>query len=72
MNTQIAVAVVAAALAGCASAPMNRDALHQHAERNCRVQSAVSKAYAIDSTGTSIRSVAYVRCLRAAGFTAGI
>ena len=68
MNTQIAVAVVAAALVGCASAPMNRDALRQHAERNCRVQSAVSRAYAIDSTGASMHSVAYVRCLRTTGF----
>jgi hypothetical protein len=70
MNTRIAVAVVTAALAGCASAPMNRDAFRQHAERNCRVQSTVSKAYAIDSTGASLHSVAYARCLRAAGFKA--
>ncbi len=67
MNTKFVAAVVAAALAGCASTPMNRDALRQRAERNCRVQSTVSKAYAIESTGTSMRSVALARCLRAAG-----
>ncbi|GAB3779186.1 hypothetical protein [Dyella agri] len=66
MNTRIAVAVVAAALAGCTSAPMNRDLLRQHTERNCRVQSAVSSVYAIDSTGIGMRNVAYVQCLRAA------
>ena len=68
MNTRIVVAVVAAALAGCAGTPMNRDALRQHAERNCRVQAAVSKAYAMDSTGIGMRSVAHARCLQAAGF----
>ena len=68
MNTRIVVAAIAAALAGCAGNPMNRDALRQHAERSCRVQSAVSKAYAIDGTGVGMRSVARARCLRAAGF----
>ena len=69
MNTRIFVAaIVAAALAGCASAPMNRDVLRRHAERDCRVQSTVSKAYAIDGTGVGMRSVAYARCLRTAGF----
>ena len=67
MNTRIVVAAVAAALAGCASTPMNRGALRQHAERNCRVQSTVARAYAIDSTGVGMRSVAYARCLRTAG-----
>lgn len=71
MNIRILVAaVIAAALTGCASTPMNRDALRQHAERSCRVQSTVSKAYAVDSTGIGMRSVAYARCLRAAGFRA--
>ena len=69
MNIRTAVAtLVAAMLASCASAPMDRAALRRHAERNCRVQAAVSPAYAIDSTGIGIRNIAYVRCLQAAGF----
>lgn len=66
----LAAALVAAALAGCASTSMHRDTLRQHAERNCRVQSTVSRAYAVDSTGAGMRSVAYARCLRGAGFRA--
>jgi len=71
MNTRIlAAAIVVAVLAGCAGTPLNRVALRQHAERSCRAQSTVSKAYAIDGTGVGMRSVAYVRCLRTAGFRA--
>ncbi|MBD8882265.1 hypothetical protein IHE49_17420 [Rhodanobacter sp. 7MK24] len=71
MNTRTAIAAFAAAtLAACASTPMNRDALRRHGERNCRVQAVVSPAYAIGSAGTGIRSVAYARCLRSAGFEA--
>lgn len=71
MDTRTTAAAFAAAtLAACASTPMNRDALRQHAERNCRVQAVVSPTYAIDSTDRGIRSIAYTRCLRAAGFDA--
>ncbi|MBD8898609.1 hypothetical protein [Rhodanobacter sp. DHG33] len=69
MKTRIPVAaIVAAALAGCASTPMDRSALRQHIQRNCGVQATVSPAYAIDSTGTGIgtRNVAYAVCLRSA------
>ena len=69
MNTRIiGAAVVAASLAACARTPVNHDALRQRAERSCRVQASVSKAYAVDGTGAGMRSVAYVRCLRTAGF----
>ena len=69
MDTRIAIAaLVAASLAACARTPVNHDALRQRAERSCHVQAAVSKAYAVDGTGVGMRSVAYVRCLRATGF----
>lgn len=71
MKTRIIVAaMVAAALAGCASTSVDRTALRQHTQRNCQVQAVVSPAYAIDSTGIGTRNVAYVYCLRAAGFRA--
>lgn len=65
------IASACIALAACASAPMNRDALHQHAERNCRVKAAVSPAYHIDSTGIDTKSSAYAICMRSAGFPEG-
>lgn len=55
-------------LAACATHPINRDALRLHAERNCRGRAAVSSVYAVDSTGIGMRSVAFDRCMRAAGF----
>jgi len=55
-------------LAACASQPLDHDALRLHAERDCRVRAAVSPAYAVDSTGVSLRNVAYDRCMRAADF----
>ena len=71
MKTRIPVAaIVAAALAGCASIPMDRSALRQHIQRNCGVQATVSPAYAIDSTGIGTRNVAYAVCLRSAGLRA--
>lgn len=51
-------------LAACASQPIDRDAQHLHAERNCRVRAAVSPAYALDSTGIGLRNVAFDRCMR--------
>ncbi|HKR75173.1 MAG TPA: hypothetical protein VJR95_00820 [Rhodanobacter sp.] len=53
-------------LGACASQPLDRDALHLHAERDCRVRAAVSLDYAVDSTGVGLRNVAFERCLRAA------
>ncbi|MBD8871274.1 hypothetical protein [Rhodanobacter sp. DHB23] len=65
MNIRIAIAALAAAvLAACASTPMDHDALRQHAGRHCRVQATVSPVYAIGSTGTDMRNIAYVRCMR--------
>ena len=65
------IAIACLAIAACATTPMNRDVLHQHAVRNCRVQAAVSPAYKIDSTGVDTRSSAYSICMRSAGFPKG-
>lgn len=54
---------------GCVMAPIDRTALRQRTERNCRVKAAVSPAYAVDSTGAGLRNVAFDRCMRSAGFT---
>lgn len=55
-------------LAACAIQPIDREAQRLHAERDCRVRAAVSPAYAVDSTGVGLRSVAFDRCMRAALF----
>lgn len=68
MKTFIAAAVLLT-LTACATAPMNQDVLRQHAERNCRVDAAVSPAYAIDSTGGGTRNVAFEKCMASKGFT---
>lgn len=62
------IAIACLAIAACATTPMNRDVLRQHAERNCRVQATVSPAYAIDSTGVGMRNVAFDRCMASRGF----
>lgn len=64
----VAGAAATLAMAACSSVPMNRDALRQHAERDCRVQATVSPAYAIDSTGVGTRNVAFDRCMASRGF----
>ena len=53
-------------LAACATQLIDRDVQRLHAERNCKVRAAVSPAYAVDSTGVGLRSVAFDRCMRAA------
>lgn len=58
-------------LAACATHPIDHDAQRLHAERDCRVRAAVAPAYAVDSTGIGLRSVAFERCMRTAGFVAG-
>lgn len=60
--------IVLLTLAGCATTPMNKDVLLAHAERNCRVEASVSKAYPIDSTGVGTRSVAYRACMASHGY----
>lgn len=53
-------------LAACATQFIDRDVQRLHTQRNCRVRAAVSPAYAVDSTGVSLRNVAFDRCMRAA------
>ncbi len=69
MPTRTLVAALAfTPLAACARTPINHDLLRRHAERNCRVQSALAPAYAIGDDATTTRKIAYARCLRTAGF----
>jgi len=70
MHKHLIAAASLLSLAACTTQPMRTDVLRAHAERNCRVQASVSKAYAIDSTGVSLRSVAYDRCMASRGFVA--
>jgi len=70
MSKYLIAAAAALSLAACTSQPMRSDVLRAHAELNCRVAASVNKAYAIDSTGVSLRSVAYGRCMAARGFVA--
>ncbi|MFK2875494.1 hypothetical protein [Rhodanobacter hydrolyticus] len=55
-------------LAACATPPIDHDALHWHAVRDCRVRAAVAPAYAVDSTGIGLRNVAFDLCMRTANF----
>jgi len=71
MNKLIVSAASCIALAACSTQPLNHDTMRAHAERNCRVQAATTPAYAVDSTGVSLRSVAYDACMRRAGFGKG-
>lgn len=64
--------IVAAALimltAGCASTQMRPEVLRAHAERNCRVEAATNRTYAIDSTGVGTINVGYQKCMARNGY----
>lgn len=68
MNKLVFAVVALALLGACSTTPMRSSVLRQHAERNCHVEAAVDKTYAIDSTGASINSVTYQACMRRHGF----
>lgn len=61
-------AAVVLTLCACTTQTLHTDVLRAHAERNCRVEATVNHAYAIDSTGVSLKNVAYSRCMSAHGF----
>lgn len=63
--------VTLAACSGTPARPLNRDIQKAHAERNCRVTAATQKDYAINARGQVLSTspnVAYVQCMRLAGF----
>lgn len=51
-------------VAACATQPLDQNLWRLHAERKCRVSATVFPAYAVDSTGVSLRNVAFDRCMR--------
>lgn len=53
---------------GCASTQMRPEVLRAHAERNCRVEAATNRTYAIDSTGVGTINVGYQKCMARNGY----
>jgi hypothetical protein len=70
MKTMLTMALCLG-IAACATQPMNRVVLHQHAVRNCRVKAAVAPAYKIDSLGVQTSNSEFAICMRESGFPAG-